>query len=211
MRTRKRLTRQESKEVTRTRLIEAAEALFIRKGFEGTSVDEISERAGYSRGAFYSNFDDKEQLFLAVIDRRRPKVLSVLHDIFQQSSEPADRIGAVRDWFSNLWRLKDFAVLQMEFTRSALRDRSAVKCVAEIRRRELDTCVVWLTQYLSATAGVAAGRPEIIAVVLWAVTRGLGALAIDLDQESEIYTEAARLLFDRMTASQNSQLGTSQC
>ena len=49
--------------------------------------------AGYSRGAFYSNFDNKEQVFLAVIDRRRPKALD---DIFQQVSEPAERIAAVR-------------------------------------------------------------------------------------------------------------------
>ena len=52
------------------RLIEAAERLFIRKGFDDASVEEISEMAGYSRGAFYSNFDNKEQVFLAVIDHR---------------------------------------------------------------------------------------------------------------------------------------------
>ena len=75
MKARKRLTREESKELTRLRLIEAAESLFIRRGFDDASVDEISEMAGYSRGAFYSNFDNKEQVFLAVIDRRRPKAL----------------------------------------------------------------------------------------------------------------------------------------
>ena len=83
MKTRKRLTREESKEVTRMRLIEAAERLFIRRGFDNASVEEISEVAGYSRGAFYSNFDDKEQVFLAVIDRRRPKAID---DMFQHSS-----------------------------------------------------------------------------------------------------------------------------
>src|SRR5690348_9136873 len=108
MKARKRLTRQESKEATRLRLIEAAERLFVRNGYDDTSVDEISEKAGYSRGAFYSNFDDKEQLFLAVLDRWRPDVLSALDDILKQVSEPADRIAAVREWFSNLWRLKDF-------------------------------------------------------------------------------------------------------
>ena len=93
MKARKRLTRDESKEVTRMRLIEAAESLFIRKGFDDTSVEDISETAGYSRGAFYSNFDDKEQVFLAVIDRRRPKALD---DIFQQVSgtRGADRRGS---------------------------------------------------------------------------------------------------------------------
>ena len=45
--------------MTRRRLIEAAERLFVRKGFDEASVEEISETAGYSRGAFYSNFDNK--------------------------------------------------------------------------------------------------------------------------------------------------------
>jgi AcrR family transcriptional regulator len=121
MRARKRLTREESKEVTRMRLIEAAERLFVCKGFDDASVEEISETAGYSRGAFYSNFDNKEQVFLAVIDRRLPKALD---DIFQQASEPPERSTVVREWFSSQWRLKDFIALRMEFSRRAMRDVS---------------------------------------------------------------------------------------
>ena len=180
------------------RLIEAAERLFIRKGFDDASVEEISETAGYSRGAFYSNFDDKEQVFLAVIDRRRPKALD---DIFQQVSEPAERIAAVREWFSNQWRLKDFIALRMEFSRRAMRDRSVRKHLAELRRRELETYAASVGRYLGATDGVPADRPEIVALVLLAVAHGLGSLAIDTEPEWEhMYTEAAKLVFDRMTA-----------
>src|SRR5215468_9016491 len=114
MKARKRLTREESKELTRVRLIEAAEILFIRKGFDGASVEDISEMAGYTRGAFYSNFADKDQVFLAVIDRRRTKGLE---DIFQRASEPAERAATAREWFSSQWRLKDFIALRMEFSR----------------------------------------------------------------------------------------------
>src|SRR5271166_3384119 len=145
MKIRKRLTRQESKEVTRMRLVEAAEKLFLRKGFEDASVDEISEMAGYSRGAFYSNFKDKEQMFLAVIDRRQPKPLD---DIFQQVSEPGERIAAVREWFSNQWRVKDLIALRIEFTRKAIRDRSLRKHLAEVRRQELETYAGSLGRYL---------------------------------------------------------------
>ena len=109
------------------------------------SVEEISETAGYSRGAFYSNFDDKEQVFLAVIDRRRPKALD---EIFQQVSEPAERIAAVREWFSNQWRLKDFIALRMEFSRRAMRDRSVRKHLAELRRQELETYAGSVGRYL---------------------------------------------------------------
>ena len=204
MKTRKRLTRQESKEVTRTRLVEAAERLFLRKGFEDASVDEISETAGYSRGAFYSNFKDKEQVFLAVIDRR-PKALD---DIFQQPSESAERFAAVREWFSNQWRLKDFIALRMEFTRRAMRDRSVGKHLAEVRRQELETYAGSVGRYLGAPDRAQGDRPEIIALVLLAVVHGLGSLAIDTGTEQErMYTEAAKLAFDRMTGPQISHQG----
>lgn len=209
MKARRRLTRQESKELTRTRLIEAAERLFIRKGFDDASVEEISETAGYSRGAFYSNFDNKEQVFLAVIDRRRPKAID---DIFQPVSGPAERISAVREWFSNQWRLKDFIALRMEFNRRAMRDRSVRKHLAELRRRELETYAASVGRYLRGTDGVEADRPEIVTLVLLAVAHGLGSLAIETEPEWEsMYTEAARLVFDRMTAPQVSHLGQLQC
>ena len=191
--------------MTRMRLIEAAERLFIRKGFDDASVEEISEMAGYSRGAFYSNFDNKEQVFLAVIDHRRPKALD---DIFQQTSEHAERIAAVREWFSNQWRHKDFIVLRMEFTRRAMRDRSALKHLAELRRRELETYAASVGRYLGATDRVQADRPELVALVLLAVVHGLGSLAIDIGTEREnIYTEAAKLAFDRMTGLEISHQG----
>ena len=197
---RKRLTRQESKEVTRTRLVDAAERVFLRKGFDDASVDEISETAGYSRGAFYSNFKDKEQVFLAVIDRRRPKALD---NIFQQASEPAERIAAIREWFSNQWRLKDFVALRLEFTRRAIRDRSVREHLAELRRQELETYTGSVVRCLGATQGVQADRPEIVALVLLAIAHGLGSLAVDTGTEPEyMYAEAAKLAFDRMTAPQ---------
>src|SRR5271166_333357 len=201
MKARKRLTRQESKEVTRMRLIEAAEKVFIRKGFDNASVEEISETAGYSRGAFYSNFDDKEQVFVAVIDRRRPKVQKVLDDMFQQITEPAARMAAVRERFSNQWRLKDFIALRMEFSRRGMRDRSVRKHLAELRQQELETYAASVGRYLSATDEVPGDRPEIVALVLLAVAHGLGSLAIDVEPDLEqMYTEASKLVFDRMTA-----------
>lgn len=54
---------------TRDRLMDAALALFAEKGVLAASVEEISEAAGFTRGAFYSNFTDKEELCEAIIDR----------------------------------------------------------------------------------------------------------------------------------------------
>src|SRR5436853_4591753 len=69
-----RLLRAERKERTKAELVEAARAVFLRRGFHAASLDEIAEEAGYTKGAVYSNFDGKDDLFLAVFEdhfRRR--------------------------------------------------------------------------------------------------------------------------------------------
>ncbi len=64
----KRLTRAESQERTRAALVEAATKLYLRDGFKATSLDDVAEEAGYSRGAVHSNFDSKAELGAAVLD-----------------------------------------------------------------------------------------------------------------------------------------------
>ena len=51
-------------------MIEAAESLFVEQGFHATSVDQVAAEAGYTKGAVYSNFESKEDLFLAVYEQR---------------------------------------------------------------------------------------------------------------------------------------------
>jgi AcrR family transcriptional regulator len=63
-------TRAERQAQTRGDLVDAAERLFIRQGFHPTSVDAVAAEAGYTKGAVYSNFASKEELFLAVYERR---------------------------------------------------------------------------------------------------------------------------------------------
>jgi AcrR family transcriptional regulator len=65
-----RLTRAERREQTRDELIAAADAAFIQGGFHATSLDQIAAAAGYTKGAVYSNFASKEDLFFAVYERR---------------------------------------------------------------------------------------------------------------------------------------------
>jgi AcrR family transcriptional regulator len=51
-----RLSRAEQQQRTRAALLDAAGEVFAERGFQGASVEAIAERAGFSRGAFYSNF-----------------------------------------------------------------------------------------------------------------------------------------------------------
>ena len=59
-----RWTQERRREHTRNLLLDAAEEVFTAKGFEGASLDEIADTAGYTRGAIYKHFADKADLFL---------------------------------------------------------------------------------------------------------------------------------------------------
>jgi AcrR family transcriptional regulator len=64
------ITRKEKQARTRAKLMRSAGKLFCRRGLEQASVDEIAQDAGYTKGAFYSNFKSKEELFLAMLDEK---------------------------------------------------------------------------------------------------------------------------------------------
>jgi AcrR family transcriptional regulator len=76
--------RDERKRRTRADLLETARRVFEERGFHDASLEEIAEAAGYSKGAIYSNFAGKDELFLAVlgqhIDRRARAVVDVALD-----------------------------------------------------------------------------------------------------------------------------------
>ena len=71
-----RLSRAERREQTREELLTAAEACFVADGFHATSVDGVAQRAGYTKGAVYSNFASKEDLFFGVYQRRVERTLT---------------------------------------------------------------------------------------------------------------------------------------
>src|SRR5689334_4241131 len=63
-------TRSEKQAETRAALLHAASELFARHGLEGASVEDVAAAAGYTKGAFYSNFASKEELFLVMLDEK---------------------------------------------------------------------------------------------------------------------------------------------
>jgi AcrR family transcriptional regulator len=80
----KRLTRKEKQAETRRRLLDAAERVFLRRGLQGSSVEEIAAEAGYTRGAFYSNFTGKDELFVELLQDR----------VYRQYAEMAEQAQA---------------------------------------------------------------------------------------------------------------------
>src|SRR3954470_11334953 len=76
-----RWTQERRREHTRSLLLDAAEEVFTAKGFEGASLDEIADRAGYTRGAIYKHFADKADLFLEMNSRFNEQVFSGFQDV----------------------------------------------------------------------------------------------------------------------------------
>ena len=190
----RRLTRQESRLITRAALIDAAEKVFLREGFEYASVEQITEEAGFSRGAFYSNFSDKDELALAVIDKRRREVARALRTL-QRLSDPVQRRAAIRDWFSKQCRQTDWISLRLEFSRRARRNPALERLLAELCRQEIQTCAGPVAQSFYSNGSV----PEVSAVALLAACHGLGSMGLhaapDLDR---LCDAAATLIFERL-------------
>src|SRR5580692_142570 len=95
--TRQRLTRQESRLETRTRLLESAAQLFARGGYEGASVDLIAESAGYSKGAFYSNFENKEAIFLELLDAHKRREIEALAQLLTRDVSGSELVSLIRN------------------------------------------------------------------------------------------------------------------
>ncbi len=198
----RRLTRRESQDVTRARLIAAAEKIFVRFGFGSSSVERIAEAAGFSRGAFYSNFQDKDEIFIAVLNKRRLAITTALGEIFRRESNVVTRLQAVRDWYVNQEQQKEWIILETEFTLRAIRNPAVKVRLAGLRRQELETYSALVAQHFSQIGRPAIDRPETIALSLMAIVQGLGRLSlINTDRDAwGRFAEARNLVFNRLIA-----------
>ncbi|MYW15704.1 TetR family transcriptional regulator, partial [Streptomyces sp. SID2955] len=80
---------------TRARLLDAAFAVFAAKGFGRVSIEEVCEAAGFSRGAFYSNFATLDELFFALYQERADLIAAQVTDALAQDGPDLDVPAAV--------------------------------------------------------------------------------------------------------------------
>ena len=71
-------------------MIQSAEKVFARDGFEAAKLEEIAADAGYTRGAFYANFDSKEDLFFALLEREISARIAALENEMDKVRDPED-------------------------------------------------------------------------------------------------------------------------
>ncbi|WP_369370228.1 TetR/AcrR family transcriptional regulator [Promicromonospora sp. Populi] len=83
------------RERTRERLLDAAFTVFARQGIHGASIEAVCEAAGFTRGAFYSNFSSKEELFLALAERAMRRQLAALESVGKELEPDIMRCGTL--------------------------------------------------------------------------------------------------------------------
>lgn len=133
-----RMTREQSRARTRTRLLDAARTVFARSGFHGASVEEIASEAGYSTGALYSNFEGKEDLFLELMAREIAKHGEEIAAAVRERASISERAaGGARQWMAMIERESVTLLLFTEFWAYGARDERmrahVAACFAETR------------------------------------------------------------------------------
>jgi AcrR family transcriptional regulator len=172
---RQRLTRAEAKEQTRQRLLESAARAFAEKGFGGASLEEIAESAGYSTGALYANFANKDQLFMEVVAARRARAAARRAEVVAQVFDTeADPLGALSRLFVQVAdRDREFAPLQAEFWLYAVRHPAAMEVIAAGLSDQVDALEPVVARALDHFGAVRDVAPRSVTMVMVALFHGL--------------------------------------
>ena len=133
--------------------------MFGERGFADTSVEEIAARAGFTRGAFYSNFADKEELFFALMDARMEQRVAEVTEVME-SSTPAEVFGDLERWSESAHddHRGDRVNLFAEFRAHALRSETVRERLAQ-RDQEIRALYGSAIEGLFSATGVALPAP----------------------------------------------------
>lgn len=196
---RKRLTRAEAKARTRKLLLEAAAQTFARKGYAGSSVEEIAEAAGFSIGALYSNFANKEDLFLELSSTyNADRIAEASAALLDKDVDPDQAVDKVsRLLVDAADKDTDFALLQAEFWLYAVRNPQVLDQMAARMRQPRAALEQLVGRTLDNRPAPPEATPKAVATIVAALFDGLiRQRRIDPKQvPEELFGQALRWLF----------------
>ncbi|CAM5248162.1 Helix-turn-helix transcriptional regulator OS=Streptomyces tendae OX=1932 GN=GUR47_36070 PE=4 SV=1 [Streptomyces tendae] len=120
---------------TRANLLDAAFTVFAAKGFGRVSIEEVCEAAGYSRGAFYSNFDSLDELFFALYRQRADLIAEQVSAALAADGPDLDVPAAVERVTEVLLLDRDWLLVKTDFLVHAARDPEVARTLLEHRAR----------------------------------------------------------------------------
>ena len=156
-----RWTRERRLEHTREVLLDAAQQVFVQRGFDGAALDDIADCAGYTRGAIYSHFGSKEELFLQVNRRCLNRYLAELAQVIDSCTDLGrTHVNGIADSWGRLVDMNDDqAVLGTEFSLFLARNEEARKRVAAEREATVNALASFIgekAEQLGATLAMPA-------------------------------------------------------
>jgi AcrR family transcriptional regulator len=165
------LSRQQARtDATRAKLLKAAEQVFARSGFEAARLEDIAAAAGYTRGAFYANFESKEDLFMALLEECVRRRVADVRELMARAGSPQAQAKAFREYYAEIATQKQWALIFLEYKLFAVRHPEA-RARLQRRIRNLRAAGIEILKKLSA----ALGRPLPVSASVAAV--GMGALS----------------------------------
>jgi AcrR family transcriptional regulator len=178
----RRETRAEKQARTRAELLRTAAAVFAQHGYEGASVEQIAERAGYSHGAVYSNFAGKADLFLAVFEdymAERARELAATQAELAEDAPLEQRARALADqWMERFSKDRDSFLLHLEFLATSRREPELAKRFGSRSAALRETIAAFIAHHQEAEGVEAPLPPSELALILRALGIGLAIEAL---------------------------------
>jgi AcrR family transcriptional regulator len=169
------LTPERRRELTRRHLLEAAANVFARDGFHGATLDAVASHAGFTKGAVYSNFKSKDDLFLALLDDRVESQFAVVSEVLESGPhERSHQFPLMRELIdATIFGDDSFSTLYLEFVLYARRNPEARAKLAHLARRERALIESLIEREHGLVAGVAPESVRSLAEFSRAVFSGL--------------------------------------
>lgn len=182
----RRLTPEMRREQTRAYLMESAAAVFAAKGYHAASLDEIAEAAGFTRGAVYSNFGNKEGLFMALVEQRQQAMVIEFFAALDPAAGRHERLEALKQVSNRLMPTPSEWALFQEFELFAFRNPELrERLVAESRRPV--TAVTQILQSRCEAAGVEPPLPvrDLARICVGVIAAAAAERALDPESVSD--------------------------
>lgn len=174
---RKRPTREQKRQANRERILLAARRVFGARGYQAATIEEIADEAGLSNGAIYYNFASKEELFMALLDRRMAERLQHVRQTLAIDPEPGTLLPALEREALDITRTfkesREWRLLMLEFVAYAARNPKFGKRLKD-HQRELHAAVVEILELHAKALGIAPSIPvDRLATTITALLDGL--------------------------------------
>jgi AcrR family transcriptional regulator len=172
-----RLTREQSRDQTRERLLDAAHAIFMKKGFVGASVEDIALAAGYTRGAFYSNFGSKAELLVELLRRDHEAMQADLRAIVESQTSREEMEASVTAYYSRMALDNKTFLLWVEAKLLAARDARFRARFTAFLKEKRDHLAQYIEEF-SARAGTPMPlEPDLLVIGLIGLCDGVQFLS----------------------------------